>query len=169
MEIVVSDNSDVETVSLHDDHHYKSDSDEGEWNWKIDPKEAFLPKVKTQAELSSPKNRRTSKFYKNQNELIQGFIEIHEEGHVKKNKNDDEEPFVIKTLIWVSLFTNVLLFFIKVIAYIDSGSLSVLASVLDSALDLLSGSVLFVTSWIRQKRDPYLYPAGQFNVTFLVE
>ena len=56
--------------------------------------------------------------------------------------------------------TNIFLFLIKVVAYLDSGSLAVLASVLDSALDLLSGAVVYFTSVMRRDRDPYSYPGG---------
>ncbi len=46
------------------------------------------------------------------------------------------------------------------VSVVLSGSLSILSSVIDSAVDLLSGIVLWATSYTMKKRDLYKYPGG---------
>ncbi|KAL9647922.1 hypothetical protein ABK040_008193 [Willaertia magna] len=64
--------------------------------------------------------------------------------------------------IHLSFWANILLFLLKLSASILSLSLSVITSAIDSALDLLSGLILFITSIIKRKRnDIYKYPQGK--------
>jgi divalent metal cation (Fe/Co/Zn/Cd) transporter len=43
-----------------------------------------------------------------------------------------------------------------------SGSLSVIVTVIDAFLDVVSGGLLYYTSYLsRVKRDPYRYPIGR--------
>ena len=61
----------------------------------------------------------------------------------------------------VSNVVNVFLFVAKVYASIESRSLAVLASTLDSLLDLLSGFILGFTSYSMKKPNKYHYPIGK--------
>ena len=61
----------------------------------------------------------------------------------------------------LSLVANIFLVVIKLVAAISSGSLSIVASAIDSLLDILAGVVLYFTSKAAQKRDPYMYPVGK--------
>jgi len=45
-----------------------------------------------------------------------------------------------------------------------SGSLSLIASAIDSALDILSGGILFVTNQAINKHEPYKYPQGKLRL-----
>ena len=54
----------------------------------------------------------------------------------------------------MSFLCNIVLFALKLMATIQSGSLTVLAAAVDSALDIFSGSILFVTHRLMAKRDP---------------
>eukprot|EP00300_Choanocystis_sp_HF-7_P003914 c12983_g1_i2.p2 GENE.c12983_g1_i2~~c12983_g1_i2.p2 ORF type:complete len:279 (-),score=67.04 c12983_g1_i2:47-883(-) len=56
---------------------------------------------------------------------------------------------------------NVLLLIIKLYAAVSSRSLSVIASAVDSVLDLVSGGILFVTARAIRNRDPMVYPVGR--------
>lgn len=49
----------------------------------------------------------------------------------------------------------------KLIIAVRSNSLSVIASALDSVLDILSGSVLFVIERLKNRENVYAYPAGK--------
>ena len=53
------------------------------------------------------------------------------------------------------------LFILKTIAAISSGSLAIIASAVDSLLDILSGSALYLLSRAVTKRDPYNYPVSK--------
>lgn len=66
-----------------------------------------------------------------------------------------------RTAINISNIANLILFAAKVYASIESKSLAVIASTLDSLLDLLSGFILFFTSYAMKKPNQYSYPIGK--------
>ncbi|XP_003388482.1 PREDICTED: metal tolerance protein 11-like [Amphimedon queenslandica] len=61
----------------------------------------------------------------------------------------------------LTLSVNILLFFIKLAASIQSGSLSVVSSLIDSALDLFSGVTIGITSYLMHNYNQYQYPVGR--------
>lgn len=61
----------------------------------------------------------------------------------------------------ISNVANVFLFLAKVYASIESRSLAVIASTMDSFLDLLSGFILWFTSQAMRKPNQYRYPVGK--------
>ncbi|XP_022849602.1 metal tolerance protein 11-like [Olea europaea var. sylvestris] len=61
----------------------------------------------------------------------------------------------------MSNVASMLLFAAKVYASISSGSLAIVASTLDSLLDLLSGFILWFTAFSMQTPNPYRYPIGK--------
>ncbi|XP_019702020.1 metal tolerance protein 5 isoform X2 [Elaeis guineensis] len=66
-----------------------------------------------------------------------------------------------KRAIHISNIANMILFAAKVYASIRSGSLAIIASTLDSLLDLLSGFILWFTALSMQTANPYQYPIGK--------
>lgn len=63
--------------------------------------------------------------------------------------------------IHLSNIANVLLFIAKIYASVESKSLAVIASTLDSLLDLLSGFILWFTSYAMKNPNQYHYPIGK--------
>lgn len=63
--------------------------------------------------------------------------------------------------IRLSNIANLVLFVAKVYASTESRSLAVIASTLDSLLDLLSGFILWFTSYAMRKPNFYRYPIGK--------
>ena len=61
----------------------------------------------------------------------------------------------------LTLSVNFLLFFFKIAATIQSGSLAVLSSLIDSGLDLFSGAVIAVSSYLIRQYDRFHYPIGR--------
>jgi cation diffusion facilitator family transporter len=61
----------------------------------------------------------------------------------------------------VSFAANVCLFAIKLFAAISALSLAVIASTVDSFLDLLSGSIIYCAARLAAKPQPYRYPVGK--------
>eukprot|EP01118_Nematostelium_gracile_P000532 TRINITY_DN1059_c0_g1_i1.p1 TRINITY_DN1059_c0_g1~~TRINITY_DN1059_c0_g1_i1.p1 ORF type:complete len:415 (+),score=98.47 TRINITY_DN1059_c0_g1_i1:84-1328(+) len=108
-------------------------------------------------------------FYKNQNLLLDAFSNLDNLSSTVKTdeelQGEDElaakNAWKIKIGIYGSFATNIALFVLKLIAAISSGSIAVFASALDSCLDLLSGSIIFVTNHLIKRKNPYLYPAGK--------
>uniref|UniRef100_A0AC35FCN1 Cation efflux protein cytoplasmic domain-containing protein n=1 Tax=Panagrolaimus sp. PS1159 TaxID=55785 RepID=A0AC35FCN1_9BILA len=85
---------------------------------------------------------------------------------IVKDKSDDEESNSFKNmsskkLALLTLVVNISLMLIKAVASYLSGSLSILSSLVDSAVDITSGLVIWLTARAIRKRDPYLYPRGR--------
>lgn len=67
----------------------------------------------------------------------------------------------VGTAARLTFAVNVFLLFIKLAAAVQSGSLSVLSSLLDSALDLFSGLTIGVSSYLIRRYDRFHYPIGR--------
>ncbi|RPB12891.1 hypothetical protein P167DRAFT_487252 [Morchella conica CCBAS932] len=68
---------------------------------------------------------------------------------------------VVKLAIYLSLLANTLLLISKILVAIMTNSLSVLASLVDAALDFLSTAIVWTTTTLIERRDKYLYPVGR--------
>jgi len=77
---------------------------------------------------------------------------------------DDRKKCSVQIAIYASFVVNVALFIFKIIALVFSSSNSILASAVDSFLDLLAGSIIFVTNFFIKKKQVYLYPAGKSRI-----
>ncbi|KAL2495724.1 Metal tolerance protein 10 [Forsythia ovata] len=118
--------------------------------------------------LRSPRKRRNvSEYYKKQERLLEGFNEmemINESGCLPDGLTEDEVKQLAKNermAVHVSNFANLVLFAAKVFASIESRSLAVIASTMDSFLDLLSGLILWFTSHAMRTPNHYRYPIGK--------
>ncbi|KAG0592746.1 hypothetical protein KC19_1G277800 [Ceratodon purpureus] len=102
-------------------------------------------------------------YNRKQREMLARFHEIDSMTARNTGSGDQEEPresFAIN----FSYCTNLFLFIIKVIAAARSGSLAIVASALDSLLDLLAGAILWFTKWSMQHINKYKYPIGKSRV-----
>lgn len=52
----------------------------------------------------------------------------------------------------------------QIYASVKSGSLAIVASTLDSLLDLLAGAILLFTRWSMKRENVYKYPIGKLRV-----
>ncbi|CAI9087987.1 OLC1v1022207C3 [Oldenlandia corymbosa var. corymbosa] len=89
---------------------------------------------------------------------------IHESGCLPGNLSEDELKQLARSermAIHVSNVANLVLFLAKVYASVESRSLAVIASTLDSFLDLLSGFILWFTSNAMKTPNHYHYPIGK--------
>ncbi|CAK9315174.1 unnamed protein product [Citrullus colocynthis] len=107
-----------------------------------------------------------AEYYQQQVEMLEGFNEMDaltDRGYVpgmskeEREKLAKSETFAIR----ISNVANMVLFAAKVYASIRSGSLAIIASTLDSLLDLLSGFILWFTAFSMQTPNPYQYPIGK--------
>ncbi|XP_020251886.1 metal tolerance protein 10 isoform X2 [Asparagus officinalis] len=113
------------------------------------------------------KQSRIAKYYKKQGQLLKDFSDmenIHELGCLTGAPTEDELRDLAKSermAINISNIANFFLFALKVYASIESKSLAVIASTFDSLLDLLSGFILWYTSYFMKKPNQYRYPIGK--------
>ncbi|KAE8124510.1 hypothetical protein FH972_019388 [Carpinus fangiana] len=106
-------------------------------------------------------------YYKRQEKILKGFTEVDgftELGTLPGSLTEEEKEQLARSermAIYVSNIANMVIFVAKVYAAVESKSLAVIASTLDSLLDLLSGFILWFTSSAMRKPNQYLYPIGK--------
>lgn len=110
--------------------------------------------------LSGPIRR----YYQEQQELI-GLLSHNPASGADEEDDENEKYKGSKTSVLIAIrasyASNIILLIVKIYALIISGSLAMLASVLDSCLDILSGSVLFCAQRIVDQQNKYKYPIGK--------
>ena len=79
-------------------------------------------------------------------DLRELFPEEYESYFQNEIANENKEDIFGKFVITFSFISNIILLILKIIAYAFSRSMSILASTIDSAMDNLSGGILFLTS-----------------------
>lgn len=82
-------------------------------------------------------------------------ISFHFQDDLKQQANSE------RMAVNLSNIANLVLFAAKVYASIESKSLAVIASTLDSLLDLLSGFILWCTAYAMKKPNQFIYPIGK--------
>ncbi|KAM3684046.1 hypothetical protein ACB098_11G013600 [Castanea mollissima] len=118
--------------------------------------------------LHVPRKRsKVADYYKKQERLLEGFTEMEtmaENGCMPGSLTEDELQQLAKNermAIHISNTANVVLFAAKLYVSIQSRSLAVIASTLDSLLDLLSGFILWFTAHAMRNPNQYRYPIGK--------
>ncbi|OAL51024.1 cation diffusion facilitator 10 [Pyrenochaeta sp. DS3sAY3a] len=76
-------------------------------------------------------------------------------------EDEDTESPIVKLALYVNLAANTALLIMKIIVAIMTSSLSVLASLVDAALDFLSTAIVWFTSWMIARQDRHAYPVGR--------
>ncbi|GAB4859730.1 Metal tolerance protein 11 [Ancistrocladus abbreviatus] len=107
-----------------------------------------------------------AEYYQQQVEMLEGFNEMDsliERGFIPAMSKEERENLAKSETfaIRMSNIANMVLFVAKVYASIRSGSLAIIASTLDSLLDLLSGFILWFTAFSMSTPNPYQYPIGK--------
>ncbi|KAF8036610.1 hypothetical protein BT93_C2361 [Corymbia citriodora subsp. variegata] len=113
------------------------------------------------------KERKIAEYYKKQECLLEGYNEMEamtESGCFPESLTEDEMKQLAKSerfAVHISNLANMVLFIAKVFASVESRSLAVIASTLDSFLDLLSGFILWFTAHAMRNPNHYHYPIGK--------
>ncbi|KAK7317466.1 hypothetical protein RJT34_01729 [Clitoria ternatea] len=147
----------------------------GELSWRLNVKEFQLPRQTNHppsftftALLPKPKKqRKVAEYYKKQERLLDGYNDMdtmNETGYFPGSLTEDEMKQLAKSerlAVNLSNAANLVLFVAKVYASIESRSLAVIASTMDSLLDLLSGFILWFTANAMKTPNHYRYPIGK--------
>ncbi|KAM0913821.1 hypothetical protein ACQ4PT_011912 [Festuca glaucescens] len=107
-----------------------------------------------------------AEYYNQQLEMLEGFSEMDtltDHGCLPGLSKEEREKIARSETLAIRLsnIANMVLFAAKVYASLRSGSLAIIASTLDSLLDLLSGFILWFTAFSMQTPNPYRYPIGK--------
>ncbi|KAK7847037.1 metal tolerance protein 10 [Quercus suber] len=146
-------------------------------SWRLNIKEFCLPQQNVDDDdhhhstfpqlFRARKRTRVTEYYRKQKELLEGFSEMEamtETGGCPGSLTEDEMKQLARSermAIHASNIANLVLFGAKVFASIESRSLAVIASTLDSLLDLLSGFILWFTTYSMRIPNQYHYPIGK--------
>ncbi|XP_050411618.1 uncharacterized protein LOC126826673 isoform X1 [Patella vulgata] len=134
--------------------------EDGEEKWKM-PINDFSSK--RQGPNYKQHSKRMRSYYKAQDELITSFEEIQLQIEDAMDNSED----VIRLRKQASCYAkmtfalNLLLLIAKTVASVMSGSIAIISSLVDSAVDLVSGIVLWWTNHAVKKRNIYAYPQGR--------
>ncbi|KAK9268469.1 hypothetical protein L1049_000220 [Liquidambar formosana] len=112
------------------------------------------------------KQCKVAEYYKKQESLLERFNEVETmiESCFPGSLTEDEMEQLARSeriAIHASNIANLVLFMAKVYASIESRSLAVMASTLDSLLDLLSGFILWFTAHAMRNPNQFRYPIGK--------
>lgn len=76
-------------------------------------------------------------------------------------EDEDTDSPIVRLALYVNLTANTALLILKIIVAVMTSSLSVVASLVDAALDFLSTAIVWFTSWMIARQDRYAYPVGR--------
>lgn len=99
----------------------------------------------------------TSPLLEEEGEIVGPFPDI----KYQTDEDVDSSSPVVTIAIYINLVANVLLLAAKVVVIILTSSLSVLASLVDAALDFLSTAIVWTTTKLIARQDQYAYPIGR--------
>jgi cation diffusion facilitator family transporter len=123
-----------------------------------------LEKLITDESFYAKKKSAVKNYYEQQNEYVNCLKEIvNIEAGIEKEMLTSQSPEISRAIRW-SLYMTFVLITLKLTAAIYSGSIAIIASAVDSALDVLSQGTLVFTSRLVNKKDPYNYPSGKSRV-----
>ncbi|PWA42493.1 Cation efflux protein [Artemisia annua] len=104
-------------------------------------------------------------YYERQFATLKSFDEV--DAIVESGEVDDEdleEQMQQERAMKISNYANILLLGFKIFATIETGSIAIAASTLDSLLDLMAGGILWFTHLSMQSINVYKYPIGKLRV-----
>ncbi|KAJ0953136.1 putative cation efflux protein [Helianthus annuus] len=105
-------------------------------------------------------------YYEKQFATLKSFEEV--DGIVSSDhgivEEDMDEQIQQERAMKISNYANILLLAFKIFATIETGSIAIAASTLDSLLDLMAGGILWFTHLSMQSINLYKYPIGKLRV-----
>ncbi|TMS39041.1 hypothetical protein L596_005633 [Steinernema carpocapsae] len=128
------------------------------------PKVGFFERRRRKKDLA--------KFYEEQEELVELYNEddkllegYDKEAHVVKTSEQESKTRRVDSILSSLTFSlNVCLLFGNLTAAILSGSLSVVSAFIDSAMDITSGGLIFLSLHAINNTNPYFYPRGRHRL-----
>jgi hypothetical protein len=92
--------------------------------------------------------------------LMEGEEPLPDIDYSENDAVDSSSP-IVTVAIYINLTANILLLVSKIIVIVLTSSLSVLASLVDAALDFLSTAIVWTTTKLISRQDQFAYPIGR--------
>ncbi|KAD7478220.1 hypothetical protein R6Q59_007669 [Mikania micrantha] len=106
-------------------------------------------------------------YYEKQFAALKSFEEVDSLQSINVTENEEQELIEQaqhEKAINISNWANIFLLALKIYATVQSGSLAIAASTLDSLLDLMAGGILWFTHLSMKSINIYKYPIGKLRV-----
>ncbi|PBP27233.1 hypothetical protein BUE80_DR001876 [Diplocarpon rosae] len=116
-----------------------------------------------QTMIQRHKTRKVNKYYNRQNALIDAYLGAHDE-EAAEVEDQNENGGKIKFAVYGSTTVNLFLFVIQVYAAVSTGSLSLFGTAADAFMDLVSSTVMLITSRMARRPKIHQYPVGRKRV-----
>ncbi|XP_064599112.1 uncharacterized protein LOC135465725 [Liolophura sinensis] len=138
------------------------DAADDEQSWKVSI-DMFSSRKHDKTQEYKKLPQRIRSYYKAQNDLISAYedIQLEVDDAVFNAENMSKQRKRASILAKATFLVNLLLLVAKAVAVGLSGSMSIISSLVDSAVDLVSGIIIWWTSRAVRKRKPYVYPQGR--------
>ncbi|PVU85278.1 hypothetical protein BB560_007082 [Smittium megazygosporum] len=117
--------------------------------------------------LLKKQNYKMYRYYDSQNELIKSFLNsenMTEEGEEAARTAQERNDKRTKIAIYGSFAANIFLFGVQTASAVSSGSLSLIATMADSLMDIIASIILVLTSRAAAKTHWVEYPTGKHRL-----
>ncbi|RPB24160.1 hypothetical protein L211DRAFT_838068 [Terfezia boudieri ATCC MYA-4762] len=125
-------------------------------------------KERSEAELKdlypdAKRRKKVKEFYTRQNGLVDDFLNSHEE-EARDAQDQAKHGWKVRLAVNASSLVNFCLFIIQLYAAISTGSLALFATAADAFMDLVSSTVMLITSRVAATPSQLKYPVGRTRV-----
>lgn len=131
---------------------------------KHTPQRPWIMKLARQKRLSEAVAKKNIRRYYKQLEETKATFEqanMQDSGRMSKSNSQDGKESQVSIAVKMSMLCNIGLLIAKAVASYLSGSMSIISSLVDSAIDLVSGIVLWFTTRSIKVTNYYDYPEGK--------
>lgn len=131
---------------------------------KHTPQRPWIMKLARQKRLSEAVAKKNIRRYYKQLEETKATFEqanMQDSGRMSKSNSQDGKESQVSIAVKMSMLCNIGLLIAKAVASYLSGSMSIISSLVDSAIDLVSGIVLWFTTRSIKGTNYYDYPEGK--------
>ncbi|KAJ3430794.1 metal tolerance protein c3-related [Anaeramoeba flamelloides] len=131
---------------------------------------AQFNKVEPHPKANKKMSKSVKKYYLRQTQVRQQFQNDLEETSSFEEKREEREKYLeevaehSKRMVRLSFSVNIILVILKIIATLQSESLTMLASMVDSVLDIVAGLIIFITDILIHRtsyKDQFKFPIGK--------
>lgn len=147
---------------FHGDDRLNLQQLSGRWQFKL---QSNLGKwIEIFDESEEPLSRAKQEYNRKQKATLQTYKEVDGLDFTNPGPDSQNKDRGENVAVNLSNGANIILLILKVYASVRSGSIAVIASTLDSLLDLLAGAILWFTRHSMRIPDVYSYPIGKSRV-----
>lgn len=114
--------------------------------------------------ISTSESQETDRAHRQLNERTPLLLSSDDADEMMENTQSSKEQDsrrIVMTAVYINLVANLILLISKIIVTLMTSSVSVLASLVDAALDFLSTAIVWSTTRLTVRRDRFRYPVGR--------